>query len=64
MCFKNNLGVDLNLKGCYDDNLRDDHFLFSESVGRFIIETEPKNHDLIIKKAEKFGVNIKKIGVG
>ncbi|MFX1316446.1 MAG: phosphoribosylformylglycinamidine synthase subunit PurL [Promethearchaeota archaeon] len=63
MCFKNNLGADLNLKGCYADNLRDDEFLFSESVGRFIIETEPKNHDLIIKKAEKFGVNIKKVGV-
>ncbi|MFX0042054.1 MAG: phosphoribosylformylglycinamidine synthase subunit PurL [Candidatus Hodarchaeota archaeon] len=62
MCFKNNLGVELDLKG-YEENLRDDEFLFSESVGRFIIETDPKDYKTIIKKAEEFGVNLKKIGV-
>ncbi len=63
MCFKNNLGAELKLKGCYNENLRDDEFLFSESVGRFIIETDPKDYKIVIKKAEKFGVDLKKIGV-
>ncbi len=63
MCFKNKLGVDLNLADCYDEELRDDEFLFSESVGRFIIETNPEDHDIIIELSKQFDVNAKKIGV-
>ena len=63
MCFKNNLGVDLNLDGCYDDSLRDDEFLFSESVGRFVIETAANDYDKIIEIAKRYNVNVKKIGV-
>ncbi|MFW9987232.1 MAG: phosphoribosylformylglycinamidine synthase subunit PurL [Candidatus Odinarchaeota archaeon] len=63
MCFKNKLGVELDLKNCFDDQLRDDEFLFSESYGRFIIETEPNDYDKILKLADKHNVNIKKIGV-
>ena len=63
MCFKNKLGADLDFKNCYDKNLRDDEFLFSESVGRFIIETNPKDHDLILDLAKRFNIVINKIGV-
>lgn len=63
MCFKNNLGAELSLKGCFDKKLRDDEILFSESVGRFIIETDSKDYKTIIGKAEKFGVDVKKIGI-
>ena len=63
MCFKNNLGAKLDLKNCFDDQLRDNEFLFSESYGRFIIETEPNDYDKILKMSKKYNVNIKKIGV-
>ncbi|MFX1363988.1 MAG: phosphoribosylformylglycinamidine synthase subunit PurL [Promethearchaeota archaeon] len=63
MCFKNKLGAELNLKNCFDEELRDDECLFSESYGRFIIETDPNDYDKILKLAEKYNVNIKKIGV-
>jgi phosphoribosylformylglycinamidine synthase len=63
MCFKNKLGADLDLSNCFDGNLRDDEILFSESVGRFVIETEPKNYEKIIEIAQKFEVNVKNIGV-
>ena len=63
MCFKNKLGSDLNFKGCYNENLRDDELLFSESVGRFIIETNPNDFDKIIGFAKKYNVALKKIGV-
>ena len=63
MCFKNNLGADLNFKGGYDEKLRDDELLFSESVGRFIIETDPNDSEKIIEIAKKFNVEFKKIGV-
>ena len=63
MCFKNNLGANINLEKVNRGDLRDDEFLFSESVGRFIIETDPKNYDTITKIAEKFRVFVQKIGV-
>ncbi|MHA1987226.1 MAG: phosphoribosylformylglycinamidine synthase subunit PurL [Promethearchaeota archaeon] len=63
MCFKNKIGVDLDFTNCYDGHLKDDEFLFSESVGRFIIETRPENHALILDIANQFSVNVKKIGV-
>ena len=63
MCFKNNLGAELNFKGCYNEDLRDDEFLFSESVGRFVIETSPKDYNKIMEIAKKFNVDVKKIGV-
>jgi len=62
MCFKNMLGANLDLTNCFDENLRDDEILFSESVGRFIIETEPANHDKIIDLAKKLNVTVKKLG--
>jgi phosphoribosylformylglycinamidine synthase len=63
MCFKNNLGADLDLNNYNDTNLKDDKLLFSESVGRFIIETEPKDFEAIMILAEKFKVTVKKLGV-
>ena len=63
MCFKNNLGADLDFNGCYNDNFRDDEFLFSESVGRFIIETQPKDYNKIMEIAKNLNVNVKKVGI-
>jgi len=62
MCFKNKLGAKLDLKQINESNLRDDELLFSESVGRFIIEIEPKNYDTIAEIANKYGVSARKIG--
>ena len=63
MCFKNNLGAELDFTEYYDKDLRENEFLFSESVGRFIIETDPQQYDKIMSIAKEFNVMIKKIGV-
>jgi len=63
MCFKNNFGADLDLTNCFDNSLRNDEVLFSESVGRFIIESEPKDYEKILKIAKKNNVTVKKIGI-
>ncbi|MFW9872957.1 MAG: phosphoribosylformylglycinamidine synthase subunit PurL, partial [Candidatus Thorarchaeota archaeon] len=62
MCFKNNLGANLDFNNCYDKKLRDDEFLFSESVCRFVIETSPKDYDVIFDLASQFKIYLKKIG--
>jgi phosphoribosylformylglycinamidine synthase len=62
MCFKNNLGADLSLAEYNNNDLRDDELLFSESVGRFIIETDPQNYDNIIDLSKKYNIKVKKIG--
>jgi len=63
MCFKNKLGANLDLTNCFNGKLRDDEFLFSESNGRFIIETDPKDYGEIMNLANSYGVALKKIGV-
>jgi len=63
MCFKNKLGADMDLSGYNINKLRDDELLFSETVGRFIIESNPKDYDKILGLAEKYNVTVKKIGV-
>ncbi len=63
MCFKNKLGADLDFSNTYDGKMREDQFLFSESGGRFIIETDPKDYKTILEISKKFDVNIFKIGV-
>ncbi|MFX0145589.1 MAG: phosphoribosylformylglycinamidine synthase subunit PurL [Candidatus Hodarchaeota archaeon] len=63
MCFKNKLGVNLDFSGTYNKNLRDDEFLFSESAGRFIIETDPKDYNNILQISKEFNIVIQKIGV-
>lgn len=63
MCFKNKFGADIDLTSYNLNNLRDDELLFSETVGRFIIETNPKDYKKIVALAEKFNATIKKIGV-
>jgi phosphoribosylformylglycinamidine synthase len=63
MCFKNNLGANLDFTNCNDNDLKEDVFLFSESAGRFIIESNPANHELILEIANRTGAPIKKIGV-
>jgi phosphoribosylformylglycinamidine synthase len=63
MCFKNNIGIDIDFTDCFDETLKDDEFLFSESVGRFVIEISPENHDLIQELGKKHNINVKKIGV-
>jgi phosphoribosylformylglycinamidine synthase len=62
MCFKNGLGANLDLKEYDIEGLRDDELLFSESVGRFIIETAPKDLDMILKTANKHNIRVTKIG--
>ncbi|MBD3341545.1 MAG: phosphoribosylformylglycinamidine synthase subunit PurL [Candidatus Lokiarchaeota archaeon] len=63
MCFKNMLGIKINLKESKPIDMRDDEFLFSESVGRFIIESDSKNYNKILSLAQKHNVMAKKIGV-
>jgi phosphoribosylformylglycinamidine synthase len=63
MCFKNKLGANLDFTNCFDDKLRDDEFFFSESNGRFIIETDPKDYNEIMNLANNYKVDLKKIGV-
>ncbi len=63
MCFKNLLGADLDLSNSLNKDLRNDEVLFSESVGRFILETNPKDYESILKIANKYNVHIEKIGV-
>jgi phosphoribosylformylglycinamidine synthase II len=62
MCLKNKLGAVLDLSLINRGNLRDDELIFSESVGRFIIETDPNNYETIINIAKKFGIYVLKIG--
>jgi len=63
MCFKNKIGTELNLNSYHNQDLNDDELLFSESVGRFIVEVDPKDTQKIMKLAEGFRVVVKKIGV-
>ena len=63
MCFKNKMGANLDLNNCFDEDLRDDEILFSESVGRFIIETNSKDYKKIMEIAKNFNVNVKRLGV-
>jgi phosphoribosylformylglycinamidine synthase len=62
MSFKNNLGANLDFSDYYNTELRKDEFLFSESAGRFIIETDPQNYDKIMELAKKSDVVVNKIG--
>ena len=62
MCFKNRLGANLDLKSYNINDLRDDILLFSESAGRFVIESEPRDHDKIMNIAKQQGIFIRKIG--
>ena len=62
MCFKEGFGADINLGEYNVYDLRDDELLFSESVGRFIIEVEPSNKEKVLDYAKKFGVSLTKIG--
>ncbi len=63
MCFRNKLGANLDFNNCYGEKLRDDEFLFSETVGRFVIEASPKDLDLILDLATQFKIDLKKIGM-
>ncbi|MHA2287748.1 MAG: phosphoribosylformylglycinamidine synthase subunit PurL [Promethearchaeota archaeon] len=62
MCFKDKLGADINLTDYNRNNLTDDELLFSETVGRFILETNPKDYNTILDLAKQFNVYLKKIG--
>ncbi len=63
MCFKHKLGADIDLSNCFSENLRDDEFLFSESLGRFILETDPNDYNTIVEISKKYEVSINKIGI-
>ncbi|MFX1312614.1 MAG: phosphoribosylformylglycinamidine synthase subunit PurL [Promethearchaeota archaeon] len=63
MCFKHKLGVNLDLSKCMNRNIRDDEFLFSESVARFIIETDPNEYNTILEISKQYKVDINKIGI-
>ncbi len=61
MCFKNKLGAEITFNNGISA-LRDDEFLFSESAGRFIIETKPEHGQEVEKIAKKFNIKLKRIG--
>ncbi|MBY9007404.1 MAG: phosphoribosylformylglycinamidine synthase subunit PurL [Candidatus Lokiarchaeota archaeon] len=63
MCFKNKLGANLQFNETYNSKMRVDEFLFSESVGRFILETESKNKKEIIELAKSFNISVNQIGM-
>jgi phosphoribosylformylglycinamidine synthase II len=63
MCFNNRLGADLNLSSYNTNGLRDDELLFSETVGRFVIETESTSLNDIMLLATEFKVKVTKLGV-
>jgi phosphoribosylformylglycinamidine synthase II len=62
MCFKKGFGAKIDLEEYNVYDLRDDELLFSESVGRFIIEVDPSNKGKVLGYAKKFGVSLTKIG--
>ncbi|MHA1803377.1 MAG: phosphoribosylformylglycinamidine synthase subunit PurL [Promethearchaeota archaeon] len=61
MCFKNNFGAELDFES-QNIELNDEEFLFSESTGRFIIETRPEVREEIAQMAQDHGVPIMRIG--
>jgi phosphoribosylformylglycinamidine synthase len=63
MCFKNKLGASLDISSIYNENLGYDKFLFSESVGRFIIETDAEDYHIILEFSKQFDIEVQKIGV-
>jgi phosphoribosylformylglycinamidine synthase len=62
MCFKNNIGVEIDLNNFSRGDLNDDELLFSESAGRFIIETSKSNSEKILELSKKNDIQIHKIG--
>ncbi len=63
MCFKNNFGAEIDLTPLCREDLRDDELLFSETAGRFIIETKPELLESILQIAKKHNTFVRKIGV-
>jgi phosphoribosylformylglycinamidine synthase len=63
MCFKHKLGAILDFSKSIGGELKDEEFLFSESIGRFIIETDPKDYETILEISKQFDIEINKIGV-
>lgn len=57
-CFKNELGIDVELKS----GLRDDVTLFSESQGRFVLTSSRENSHNIINVFTRLGVQAEAIG--
>jgi phosphoribosylformylglycinamidine synthase len=55
-------GAELDLTEYNSGDLKEDQLLFSETVGRFIIETDPNDYHVINKVAEKYGISVKKLG--
>lgn len=62
MCFDNQYGADLDLGELLNGELSEEELLYSESVGRFVIETNPNNTESIKKLADKFNVPVYHIG--
>jgi len=62
MCFKNNIGANLDLSSFKEEGLKDDELLFSESTGRFVIETSKLDYDTIMDLSRKFKISVKRIG--
>ncbi|MFO8018870.1 MAG: phosphoribosylformylglycinamidine synthase subunit PurL [Promethearchaeia archaeon] len=61
MCFHNNLGAALDFTDLYE-GMENYDFLFSETAGRFIIETKPEDYLEIKEKAKEYGVQVTKLG--
>ncbi|TXT64830.1 MAG: Phosphoribosylformylglycinamidine synthase subunit PurL [Promethearchaeota archaeon] len=62
MCFETQYGAALDLDILTKENLNEFELLYSESVGRFIIEVDPKNLEEIQSLANKLEVPIYRLG--
>lgn len=62
MCFKNHYGANIDLNDLVKEGLKEDELLYSESVGRFIIEINPNDFDDLKILANKFKVPIYNLG--
>jgi len=62
MCFKNHYGANIDLNGLVKEGLKEDELLYSESMGRFIIEINPNDFDELKTLANNFKVPIYNLG--
>ncbi|MEJ2250036.1 MAG: phosphoribosylformylglycinamidine synthase subunit PurL [Candidatus Lokiarchaeota archaeon] len=63
MCFENNLGAEIDLSKISEIKKESpDQYLFSESVGRFIIETDPNDLKEILNIAQNHRIEINQLG--
>lgn len=64
MAFGGNLGITLDLAGAdVEDDMRDDEVLFSESLGRVLVEVRPEHEQDFVRFLTSLQVPLRKIGI-